>query len=60
MTDDREPKGDMERTLIKELLDHEDLNDWEISFVTNVDNLEYLSKAQIDKLHELYDEKLLK
>jgi hypothetical protein len=58
--DDREPKGDMECTMIKELLDFEDLNDWEISFVTSVDKTEYLSKAQMDKLHELYDNKILK
>ena len=60
MTDDREEKGDMERTMIKELLDFEDLTDWEISFVENVNKIEFLSKAQMNKLHELYDNKILK
>ena len=60
MTDDREEKGDMERTMIKELLDFEDLTDWEVSFVENVNKIEFLSKAQMNKLHELYDNKILK
>jgi hypothetical protein len=60
MTDDREEKGDMERTMIKELLDFEDLTDWEVSFVENVNNIEFLSQAQMNKLHELYDNKILK
>jgi hypothetical protein len=56
----KEQKCEIQSAMIKELLECEELNDWEIKFVESVDNQEYLTSNQAIKLEEVYNKRVEK
>lgn len=51
-------KNDVERVMIKKLLDCEDLTNWEVGFVTDIEKYQSLSEKQSDILHQIYDRRI--